>query len=40
MLKEYSKGALVCKTAITVQNSTRKNNTIQGRTTQDKYLWH
>jgi len=29
---------LVCKTASTVQNSTRKNVTIQGRTTQNKFL--
>jgi len=31
---------LVCKTASTIQNSTRKNSTMQGRTTQNKFLCH
>jgi len=31
---------LVCKTTSTIQNSTWKNNTIQGRTSHDKFLWH
>jgi len=30
---------LVCKTTSIVRNNTRKNSTIQGRTTQDKFLW-
>jgi len=31
---------LVCKTVKPGQNSTRENNTTQGKTAHDKFLWH